>query len=168
MSNKTLLFCITILTLLSCKKDGNLNEIILSKEILNFNFPDKVYVNHSIDGNLKYNLNIDSISDNEIEDRFIFLHVTVGNEVETVDEVKKLDYKTFIDTTRSGTFNFNATFKELGVNLLSGVIEDQIILNTVDKEGNVRLITRETSFSKRVQVQKEESKKGLALFSNNR
>jgi hypothetical protein len=156
---KKVISTLLILTILiSCKFNteefNKSNNRILDSNIKEFKFPDSVYVNESYHGYLKYNLSLDTINSNDIDERFTFFYLTNEKEVFSLEEIKKLNYNIFVDTTDRGNFHFKILFDKNASNIISGVIEDKIFLKQTDEDGSVIIKTKETIIAKDIRVVK--------------
>jgi hypothetical protein len=104
--------------------DGNDNDI------LKFVFPDTVDLNMKIYGKLKYNLELDSVTESKLLDRFVFLFVTSEYVEGGSKEIMERDHSIFKDTIGDGTHFFNITFDNRGKKVISLAIQDNLIFET--------------------------------------
>jgi hypothetical protein len=120
-----------------------------------FKFKDTSIVNEDILGELKYNLELDSLKSSDIAKRYTFLYITTQREALDLEAIKNANHNIFIDTVGNGTFYFNAKFSDSGNNLLNGVIEDLIFLKEITDEGDTKIIRKKTNISKDIFVKEE-------------
>ncbi len=138
---------------LSQKVSKNFSEKENEESLITyFDFKDTLYLDENASGVIKYNLNLDSLSESDIEKRYTFLYISTDKEALNLEAIKNLKHDIFIDTVGNGTFYFEAEFTKVGNNLLNGVIEDLVFLKELTREGKVKIISNKTSISKNVFV----------------
>ena len=156
--NKSLLFLLFLSTIVtSCVKESK-KTILTKKDNLILKFPDSVLINEQIKGQLDYNLVLDTLKEQEIGSRYVFLHLTTESSKDlTLAEIKAMNHLTFEDTTNTGKFIFKTQFNSIGNRTFSASIEDIIVLKDSLPNKKVRIITKETNVSKNVIVKSAHS-----------
>jgi len=105
---------------------------------------------------ISFKLDGDTVKLKEGDYRSIRLYIGAfkqANSVEQLHTGKGLD--TFVTMTdRVNKIPFEVKFDEIGIHVLDGFIEDKIFLNSNDKSGNARVITKEIRVIKKVDVTK--------------
>ncbi len=128
------------------------NAIGESNSLQVFKFPDTVLKNQNTSGEIKYDLELDTLNSLRVNKRYTFLYVTTEKGVFSLEDIKKGNHDSFVDTVGDGTFYFNTKFTNLGQNILSGVIQDVIFTNEFTEGGKVKVIKKNTNISKEVFV----------------
>lgn len=154
---KILYLIIAIIFVISCnykKQKVELKEEVDTNNILHFVFPDTVIVNISNNGEVIYDMALDSIKKNSVSNRFIFLYATSNKNAIDIESIKKAKHEIFIDTIGEGFFRFNITFDNIGNNTANLVFEDVIMIksNGADK---IPIYKTYTSISKPIFVKEK-------------
>ncbi len=157
-------FCIDLVLVISimssCKKEKKTTWNLIEKPktqieksiILSFEFNDTVAINQEVSGKLKYNLQIDSLKQSDIDDRFLLLYLTAEGFDLNLKNIQKTNHRIFTDTIGNGTIDFSFSFKKIGNNFLNGIIEDKIILKKPTIDGTIMIRTNEVSLTKNIFV----------------
>lgn len=107
-------------------------------------FPKIVKLNDSIKGELIFDVKLDSSLESRLIKRFTFLYVS-SEELDSLSAkvIQNVEHKTFVDTLFIGKFLFNASFPHVGANVLSFVIEDNLLLKPLDSSSKLDVKTIE-------------------------
>ena len=142
-----------LISLISCIEGGERKKQSDYK-IINIVFPDTVSMNKNINGELKYDLKLDTIKSSELVKRYIFLYTSAEKISGGVDDIKKVEHNIFIDTLGEGIFSFKANFKRLGANHLTLILQDVIFVKSDNPDEAMLEIKDETTVVKNVFVKK--------------
>jgi len=127
---------------LSCKKIDNSTSVIENE--YKFVFPDTVIVNKKYNGKIIYEGLMDSLTTKMGRDksvnRFILYSYTKSKyPFRDITEISK-STDTIMALESSSIDLLNISFSKTGVNYISGIINDNVILNEVDKNGMAKVI----------------------------
>ncbi len=152
--NNILLIVFIMVTLIACKKATTSNDIwIIEKgsKILDLKFPDSIYKGNLVTGYVKYDLNIDTIDEVNIIDRWLYLYISTESKDLGLSEIKKNNHSIFLDTIGGGEFKVDLRFPNSGYNFINGAIEDIVLVKSNDST-KVLTIVYETNFLRQIMV----------------
>jgi len=153
---KIIIYTLSVLVIfISCVKEKKIESYNEDDKILDLLFPDTVLINKNIAGKIIYNMEIDTLKKSEIIDRFMFLYVTTDKEGIDIRSIKNTNHKIFVDTIRTGVYNFKASFNNVGNNMLNLVFEDVVMTNKFIKD-SMTIYEEYTSISLPVYVKEDD------------
>ncbi len=152
-------FIIICLIIISCSNRGGEKKVkdiakeLASENIFNIqNFPDTVLLDKVYMGKMNYTSELDTINLLEGEERFIFFYITTQDgDFHDIEEIEKVEHEVF-KVGENKVINFQFKFKKKGINYFTGIIQDMILLNDTDNDGESRIITHLTEINKEVFV----------------
>jgi len=120
---------------ISKKSDNKIRKISPLPVSVNFEFPDTVYINKLYDGKIKYKCILDTITtsfDDPRKLRYITFYMT---KTRSIDYEDKQLYKVKLDTFGALDHNnipfYDVKFSELGIYYIDGLINDNVIIDTI-------------------------------------
>ena len=140
----TLFFILSIF--ISCGQQNNSSvnkDTLVKSKILNISLADTVFKNQVFFGEIRYDMNLDTLKPLDIRERYVLLYITNDEKALSLEDIKKTNHNIFIDTVGNGFFHFNAAFPTAGNQKLKGAIEDIVMLKE-DSTENVRILTEIT------------------------
>lgn len=125
-----------------------------TSKIINFSFPDSVRMNKMTKGKVIYSLQLDTIEESEIIERFLFLYVTSDtiHSGFSASDIKKKNHRIFTDTIGNGMLNFQVSFTNTNNYQLNCIVQDVILLKNTDPEFPMLEYIRETAIINKVVV----------------
>jgi hypothetical protein len=154
IQNYLSLFLFIMLIFSSCEKELKPNQTWIiepGSKILALKFPDSVYKNDLQVGYIKYDLRLDSISHDDVIDRWLYLYITTESKTPGLSAIKKSKYSIFLDTIGQGNFQFKLKFPNSGNKFINGTIEDVLLVQGKDTT-KVFTIIYETNFLREFKV----------------
>lgn len=146
-----------LISLLLCNcKDYNQKELktySTSMDKFELKFRDTININEITSGSIHYNTKLDTLKQEEINKRYIFLHLK-SQSTKRMDfsEIKSNNDWIYVDSLDlNGKFNFKILCDKVGHNTINLGIEDIIILKE-KVNGKTRILTNEISIAKDVYV----------------
>ncbi|KQO21708.1 hypothetical protein ASF10_13240 [Flavobacterium sp. Leaf82] len=161
-------FLITILVLISCKKEKKIVESAKDNYEISLVFPDTVFLNERYDGKINYRNNLDTLTTEirklQKNTRFLEFALTQTKDINYEDNhLKKIANDTFVATSNILIPLYNIKFNKLGLNYIDGMITDEVMIENGAKndkgEPMMRIITNEFRVTKKVLVIKDRTKK---------
>ncbi len=155
MKTKFLIFFLTILTILSCKKDTEKIDHKKKKNIENkikykVLFPDTIIKNHSYNGVIKFKSYLDTITtsfDDKSKIRYAIFYLKQVSKIESDHNLLKKNAKEFGADNNNQISFFDVKFNSCGLFYIDGIISDFVIIDLKkrDKKGKkmVRYIENE-------------------------
>lgn len=159
---------ITILVLISCKKEKKIVESAKDNYEISLVFPDTVFLNERYDGKINYRNNLDTLTTEirklQKNTRFLEFALTQTKDINYEDNhLKKIANDTFVATSNILIPLYNIKFNKLGLNYIDGMITDEVMIENGAKndkgEPMMRIITNEFRVTKKVLVIKDRTKK---------
>jgi len=146
----SMVLCLIVLCAISCNlssSDDSTEKAVFPKEIhriKEISFPKQIKRNDTIMGELLFDNTLDSLINLRLIKRYTYLYVTT-EELDTLSskEIQKVKHNTFMDTLSGKRFKYFSKFDNGGGNIISFVIEDNLLLNPIDTNFAVELKTVE-------------------------
>ncbi|WP_298393765.1 hypothetical protein [Flavobacterium sp.] len=165
MKIKYLIFILTFLTILSCKK--NIEKKIVHKKKINIEnkikyqvlFPDTIIKNRSYNGVIKFKSSLDTIAtsfDDKSKIRYAIFYLKQANKIESDQNLLKKNAKEFgADNNNQISFS-DIKFNSCGLFYIDGIVSDFVIIDLKKRDENgkkmVRYIENEVRVIRKVVV----------------
>ena len=158
---KTLIFIITLILFISCKKeDAKPVKKVKKKEEITLIFPDMVYINEGYDGKIDYKNRFDTITaifDDVKKARFLeYAFLITKDKNYSMDYLKTIVKDTFVTKDNRMIPLYNIKFDKLGLNYFDGIITDEVMIENggklKDGKQGTRIITDEIRLTRGVYV----------------
>jgi hypothetical protein len=164
MKKIKLFLVLVILTISSCQKE-KIKQKIFNRDLTTYidfsiEFPDTVYLNKSYDGKITYRSGLDSIitsfgdKQKNRYTRFIIAQPTIDINYD-IKSLREKVKDTFGALNNRTIPFYDVKFSKLGVNYIDGLIDDIVLIDTVENKKNgdpLPLLRNEARASHRVIV----------------
>jgi len=158
---RSILVIISVIIWTSCGQDNNKikkeNDLFETYpfRIQEVNFPKNVILNMDIEGELIFDITLDSIYESNLIERHTYLYVTTEVlEKLNAKTIQNVEHEAYVDRLGIGKFNFKVKFKKNGETSLFLVIEDNLLIKP--KDTNTGITVRTFEYGKELGVLVEE------------